>query len=104
MSIVLVQGDTRPTIYATLREQGGTTPINLTSCTVRFQMRRADDKVYAINGSCQIVDPVLGRVSYTLAANDLNNHGDFNAQFEVTYPDQSLQTTATPIPIKVRRQ
>lgn len=103
-SYVLIQGDTRPVINATLHEQGAVTPINLTSCTVKFQMRRSDDKLYTINGACSIVDPVAGTVSYSLGTNDLNTPGDYVVQFEVTYPDQRVQTTATLIPIKVRRQ
>lgn len=101
---VLVQGDTRPVINATLLLQGTTTPINLTNCTVKFQMRRNNDKQFTINGSCSVVDAVAGTVSYTLGANDLATPGDYVAQFEVTYPDTRVQTTATLIPIKVRRQ
>jgi len=101
---VLVQGDTRPVINATLRLQESATPINLTNCSVKFQMRRANDKQLTINGSCTVVDAVAGTVSYTLGANDLNTPGDYVAQFEVTYPDSRVQTTATLIPIKVRRQ
>lgn len=101
---VLVQGDTRPVINATLHTQGTTDPIDLTECSVKLQMRRADDKHYSINGSCSIVDPLAGTVSYSLGANDLNTPGDYYVQFEVTYPDNRVQTTATLIPIKVRRQ
>lgn len=102
--IVLVQGDTRPVINATLQIQGTTTPINLTNCSVKFQMRRSDDKQYTVNGACAIVDASSGTVSYTLGANDLNTPGEYVVQFEVTYPDNRVQTTATLIPIKVRRQ
>jgi len=102
--IVLVQGDTRPVLNAVLMIQGTTTPINLTNCSVKFQMRRSDDKQYTVNGACSVVDAVAGSVSYTLGTNDLNTPGDYVVQFEVTYPDTRVQTTATLIPIKVRRQ
>lgn len=102
--IVLIQGDTRPVINATLHLQGAVTPVNLTNCSVKFQMRRADDKLYTVNGSCSVVNAVAGTVSYSLGANDLNTPGDYVVQFEVTYPDTKVQTTATLIPIKVRRQ
>jgi hypothetical protein len=102
--IVLVQGDTRPVINATLHVQGSLAPINLLHSTVKFQMRRVDDKLYTVNGSCSIVNPATGTVSYTLATNDLNTPGDYLAQFEITFPDARVQTTATAIPIKVRRQ
>ena len=103
-NIVLIQGDTRPVINATLHLQGVVTPINLTQCSVKFQMRRADDKLYTVNSACSIVNAVAGTVSYTLGPNDLNTPGDYVVQFEVTYPDNKVQTTATLIPIKVRRQ
>ena len=102
--IVLVQGNTRPIINATLHLKGSVDPVNLTNCSVKIQMRRADDKFYAINGACSIVSAVAGTVSYSLGVNDLNTPGDYIVQFEVTYPDNRVQTTSTLIPIKVRRQ
>jgi hypothetical protein len=101
---VLTQGDTRPIINATLTAQGTTTPINLHECSVKFQMRRADDKLYTVNGACSIVNESAGTVSYSLGTNDLNTPGEYVAQFEITYPDNRVQTTSSLIPIKVRRQ
>lgn len=101
---VLTQGDTRPVINATLQKQGTTDPVDLRSCSVKFQMRRANDNRYTVNGTCSIVNALAGTVSYSLGTNDLNTPGDYVAQFEITYADQSVQTTSTLIPIKVRRQ
>lgn len=102
---VLVQGDTRPTIVALLHDaDDATVPVNLTSCSVKFQMRKADDKVYTVNATASVLDAAAGKVSYQLGANDLNVPGDYVLQWEVTYPDTAVQTTQTPVKVTVRRQ
>jgi hypothetical protein len=100
----LVQGDTKPSVSAILRHSDSTTPINLTGCTVNFQMRRQDDKVYTVNSACVVTNPVAGTVRYDWGVNDLMSPGDYLIQFEVTFSDGKKQTTASPITVNVRRQ
>ena len=104
MSLDLVQGDTAPVLNGTITDRDTGTPLNLTNCTVYFQLRKKDDNRYTINATCTIVSPTAGTVRYVLAANDLNTPGDYHAQFEVHYQDNTVQTTVTPIPVTVRRQ
>jgi hypothetical protein len=104
MTLTLVQGDTKPSLYATIRHSDAVTPIDLTDCSVTLQMRRVDDKVYTVNSACVIVEARTGRVRYDWATNDLASPGDYIVQFQVEYSDHSVQTTAVPIPVKVRRQ
>jgi hypothetical protein len=104
MSLVLVQGDTAPTLRGTLTDDETGNPLDLTGATVFFQMRKKDDHRYTINAQCTLLTPSAGTVSYQLAANDLNTAGDYLAQFEVRYPDLRVQTTVTQIPVTVRRQ
>jgi hypothetical protein len=103
-TLKLVQGDTKPSVAATLRHSDSVTPIDLSGCTVRFQMRRQDDLRYTVNGLCVIVNARAGTVRYDWAVNDLTSPGDYYIQFEVEYIDHSVQTTASPIPVNVRRQ
>lgn len=104
MSITLVQGDTGIAIRGVITDNDTGSPLNLTGSSVYFQMRQKDDKRYAVNAACTIVDPVAGTVRYITATNDLNTAGTYLAQFEVHYPDTSIQTTDPQVTIEVRRQ
>lgn len=102
----LTQGDTAPDIQYKLHAAGNANdPVNLTDCSVAFQMRKPDDRRYTVNGDATIVgDPTDGRVKYEWGPNDLAVPGTYQGQFEVTYSDAKIQTTKTPITIEVRRQ
>ena len=105
MGLVWVQGDRDPDITATIRDQADPmAPVNLTGGTVRFQMRKHDDRRYTVNAPATVVDAPLGKVSYAWGPNDLGVPGDYDVQWEVTWPDSKPQTTATPVVITVRRQ
>lgn len=101
-----VQGDTGPSLLATLHDQTDTTvPLDLTFAEqVKFQMRKSDDKRYTVNALATIVNAATGRVRYAWGPNDLAVPGDYEVQFEVTFVDGMVQTTATPSLITVRRQ
>jgi len=103
--LVFVQGDTAPDLGAVLHVKGDpTTPIDLTDATVRFQMRKGDDRTFTVDAAADIVDADGGEVVYQWDTNDLAVPGDYNVQWEVTFPDLRIQTTATPNLIRVRRQ
>lgn len=100
-----VQGDTAPDITATLHDEvDATIPLVLTGASARFQMRKENDKRFTVNQPCSIVDAVLGKVSYSWAVNDLAVPGDYQVQWEVTFPGGKIQTQAVPNTISVRRQ
>ena len=105
MSLTFVQGDTAPDIAAVIHEEDDPTQVvNLTNCSVRFQMRRSDDRRYQVNSGADILDAVNGRVSYSWAANDLSVPGTYVVQWEVTYLGGRVQTTSPEVTITVRRQ
>lgn len=97
-----VQGDTEPAITAVL--QRGDTPESLAGATVRFQMRKGDDKQYTVNAAAQVIDPAAGAVKYLWGASDLNVPGDYSVQWEVTFQSGRIETTDPPNTITVRRQ
>jgi hypothetical protein len=66
-------------------------------------MRKSDDRRYTVNAAASITEPTAGKVSYAWAANDLAVPGDYLVQWEVTYADTRVQTTATDT-VTVRRQ
>lgn len=105
MSLPFVQGDTGPALESVIHERGNPdNPLDLTGCTVRFQMRKADDRRFTVNNSATVVDAAEGRVRYQWGPNDLAVHGDYDIQWEVTFPDARRQTTADTETLVVRRQ
>jgi|WetSurMetagenome_2_1015567.scaffolds.fasta_scaffold20097_3 hypothetical protein len=102
--VTLTQGDTAPSISGTLTYSDTGEPIPLEHCTVRFQMRKHTDRRYTIEGAAVIVDAIAGKVRYDLAANDLNTPGDYEAQWEITFEDQKVQTSDPVNTVTVRRQ
>jgi hypothetical protein len=100
-----VQGDTGPDVEATLHEEGNVdAPIDLTNATVKFQMRRPDDELFTVNAAADIISALQGQVAYSWGATDLGISGDYDAQWEVTFPDGKKQTTAIANRILVRRK
>lgn len=101
-----VQGDTAPDITATLLQSDASTPLDLTDAlSVRFQMRKADDKRLTVDAEATIDDdPTTGKVSYRWGTNDLAVEGEYFGQWRVVYGDGRIQTTAVPNEITVRRR
>lgn len=103
--LVFVQGDTAPDIGAVLHVKGDTsTPIDLTGASVRFQMRKANDRSFTVDAVATVQNADAGEVLYQWGTNDLAVEGDYQVQWEVTFADLRKQTTATPNLIRVRRQ
>lgn len=103
MSLTFVQGDTAPAVEAQITHDSDGSPVDLTGAAVRFQMRKADDRRFTVNEVAVKVNDVDGRVQYAWGPNDLGVTGEYQAQWEVTYPDTRIQTTSTGT-ITVRRQ
>lgn len=103
---IFVQGNTKPDITAILHaEDDDTAVVDLTGATVKFQMRRQDDRRFTVNAAASIVgSPTLGAVSYSWAANDLAVAGTYESQWEITFGDGKIQTTSHYNLIEVRRQ
>ncbi len=85
------QGDTLPVITATLTGADGN-PIDLTGASVKFNMRRRSTPVID-HGTCTIVGAATdGVVSYAWTAEDTANDGEYRAEFEITFGDNSILT------------
>lgn len=105
MSLTFVQGDTAPSIVSVIHlEDPPLTITNLTGCTVRFQMRKNDDRRFTVNSIAQITNSAAGAVSYDWAPNDLAIPGTYQVQWEVTFPGGRIQTTAPTETATIRRQ
>lgn len=103
--LTFVQGDTAPPLLGQIKKVSDKTPRNLSTATsVRFQMRKGDDKQYTVDAQAVIVTPAEGRVSHSWGANDLSVPGEYNVQWEIHWSDGKVQTTEPPNTITVRRQ
>lgn len=101
-----VQGNTGPDITAILHAEGDVEePVDLTSATVRFQMRKNDDQIFTVDQPADVIgSPLDGFVSYSWATTDLSVPGPYDVQWQVTFPDGKIQTTAVANKIMVRRK
>ncbi len=83
------EGDTSPSLRYTLLPA----PIVVSGATVRFSMRNRQTTVVKIDrAACAIVDGALGVVQYDWQTADTDTAGVYEAEFEVTYSDGSIET------------
>lgn len=92
MSFYVKQNDTKPAMRATLKDGDGTV-INLTDATVRFHMRVIGATSNTVDAAATVVSPATsGVVQYSWDAADTATIGTYQAEFEVTYGDLSVET------------
>ena len=103
MTLTFVQGDTAPAITSQIVFTDTETGVDLTGATVRFQMRKSDDRRFTVNSEATVTSAGTGAVRYAWGPNDLAVPGEYVVQWEVTYADTRVQTTDTET-VTVRRQ
>jgi len=87
-------GDNDPPINGVIHDIDDPTVLaNLTNATVKFIMRKSDDKRYTVNASATVVDAPNGVVQYQWGANDLDTPGEYQVWWRITWPDTRVQTT-----------
>jgi len=95
------QNDTSPAIQATCRDANGD-PIDLTGASIKFHMKAGNGDL-KVDGVASIVAPaVAGVVNYSWVAADTDTVGTFQAEFEVTYTDATIETFPNQNNIRVR--
>lgn len=90
-TFTIKQNDTSPAMLATLQDANGDA-VNITAATVRFHMRRIGSTQVTIDQPAVIVTPLSGLVRYNWQAADTAAVGSYQAEFEVTYADASVET------------
>jgi hypothetical protein len=91
MAFYIKQNDTSPFLLATLKD-GNENLIDLTSATVRFHMRPVGSTTVVVDAPVTVVNEDQGAVKYAWDAADTANVGSYQAEFEVTYFDGSVET------------
>lgn len=85
---ILKQHDLFPSLQATLSDDNG--PIDLSTATgVKLLMRTGGTLV---SGACTIVDARNGIVRYDWARGDTDTVGEYNVEFEITWPTALPET------------
>jgi hypothetical protein len=91
MTFYVKQNDTSPAMLATLEDAHGNA-INLTAASVRFHMRPVGGGQVVVDAAASVVTPLAGLVRYNWIAADTDTIGSYQAEFEVTYDDASIET------------
>jgi hypothetical protein len=85
------ENDTSPALRAVLKDSDGVS-VDLTGASVRFHMRNANGGILVVNKPATIVTAASGIVDYNWDAEDTTVVGQFEIEFEVTFPDGGIQT------------
>lgn len=91
MTFNIKQNDTGPAMLATLQDANGNA-INLTGASVRFHMRSVGGGNPIVDAAATVVTAASGIVRYNWAAADTDTIGTYQAEFEVTYADASIES------------
>lgn len=83
------RNDTSPAIKVQCTDSTGTA-IDLSGASVSFHM--TDDGDTIVNSSATIMDASNGKVKYEWSDGDTDSAGRYQAEFEVTYSDSSVET------------
>lgn len=85
------QNDTVPSIRATLKNGSGNA-VDLASTTVRFHMRALGGTTAKVDAAASVINANTGIVQYDWDAADTDTVGSYQAEFEVTYSDSTVET------------
>jgi len=91
MTFYIKQNDTSPVLLATLQDADGNA-IDVTGGSIRFHMRQIGSTAVVVDEEAIIVTPLEGIVRYNWQATDTDTIGSYQAEFEVTYADASIET------------
>lgn len=91
MPFYIKQNDTSPSMLATLKDANNAV-IDLTAASVRFHMRKISSSAVVVDNAATIVTADEGLVRYDWLADDTDTVGSYQAEFEVTYADSTIET------------
>lgn len=90
MAFTIKQNDTAPSVEAVLKNSAGTA-VDLTGATVNFHMKDLSGTV-VVDAVASVTDGSGGTVQYDWNSADTDTAGTFYAEFEVEYPDGTIET------------
>jgi hypothetical protein len=93
-TIKIKQGDTYPPIEATFIDETKKA-INLTNATVVFTMANNKGNPKINKKPVAIIDAIQGKVKYSWQPTDTDTSGTYQAEFVITFEDNSILTVPT---------
>jgi hypothetical protein len=91
MSFYIKQDDTTPSLRADLKKGSGDS-VDLLNATVRFHMREIGSTNIVVDADATVISEAGGTVQYDWVAGDTAVVGSYQAEFEVTYPQSTVET------------
>lgn len=91
MTFYIKRNDTSPSMLAKLQDADGNA-VNVTGATVRFHLRAIGSQTVTVDEAATIVTAIDGLVRYDWQAADTATIGSYQAEFEVTYADATVET------------
>ena len=91
MTFYIKQNDTSPALQATLKDSDNNA-VNLTGASVSFKMRLIGGTTLKTNHTATIFNASNGVVTFNWRSSDTDTAGDYQAEFQVTYSDSSIET------------
>jgi hypothetical protein len=91
MTLSMKRHDTRTAPKATLRSPSGS-PVDLTGASVKFIMAKHSKGTVLVNRDADVLDAMNGKVCFVFLPEETITLGMMKAEFEVTYPDGSVET------------
>jgi type 1 fimbria pilin len=99
--IKLVQGDTKPQVQFTIKQNES--PIDISSATVTLHFRAVGSTTTLFSRQMVITDGSAGLATVVWQSTDLNQDaGDYEGEIEVVFDDSTRQTIFDPIKFKIR--
>lgn len=89
--IPMRQGDRFPSLAYALVDGNGDRVDLTTATAVRFHMGK-EGRAAKVNAACTVDDAADGEVSYAWGSTDTDELGEFDADFEVTWPSGQPET------------
>lgn len=104
--ILLVQGDTLPTPVVTIYDEISGETVDLTSATVRMLFRESGSTTLKATLTGVLIGSPPGSTGQVVFSfgNNLDTPGNYEGEFEVTFPSGGVQTTYAVQKFKVREQ
>ena len=90
MAFSIKQNDTSPALQATLKDTS-LTAVDLTGATVRLHMNSIEG-TSKIDAAMAVTNALGGVVQYDWQAGDTDTVGTYYVEFQVTFPDSSVET------------
>lgn len=88
------QGDTRPTLRATLSTSAG--PLDLTNAaSVTWSMHKVSGAAVVVSGTCTIVDRAAGIIDFAPHSGQTDVPGDYAGTFQIVFQDAGVMTVPT---------